>query len=321
VTVGILGLSPTLRRLKCGFGRKVDRHSVTENGLVHVPFGCPMKNEVQSCRHGYFIYPARDMFIGRSLSLYGEWSEAEVVLLSGLLSKGDVVVDVGANVGTHSVAFARAVGAQGRVIAYEPQRLMFQALCGTIALNSISNVECLQVGAGARAEKRPMPIIDCDDPFNFGGVSFCANGNESGEEMVSMATLDERVLGKCRLIKIDAEGMEGDVLLGAQGTVERCRPVLYVENDRLEKSSGVIELIEGLGYRAYWHIVECFNPDNYFGVEKNIFPGATALNMLCVYGDDHELAAGLDPVRGPGDNWESAVKRRDGGSEERIDRF
>src|SRR5271165_2730364 len=63
---------------------------------------------VRKCRHGTMMYNVNDSFIGRSLDLYGEWCDDEVAVLGQILSPGDVVVDVGANIGTHTVFFAKA---------------------------------------------------------------------------------------------------------------------------------------------------------------------------------------------------------------------
>src|SRR5512139_1143204 len=84
--------------------------------------------EVKRCRHGVFAYNRNDIYIGRSLSVYGEYSEAEVAFLSRLLAPGDTVVEAGANIGSITVPLARVVGAGGRLIGFEPQRVAFELL-------------------------------------------------------------------------------------------------------------------------------------------------------------------------------------------------
>ena len=85
------------------------------------------------------MFNRNDRFIGRSLEHYGEWCESELDLLLRFCGESDVVLDVGANIGSHTCAFAKAVGANGTVFALEPQRLAFQLLCGNIALNVLTN--------------------------------------------------------------------------------------------------------------------------------------------------------------------------------------
>lgn len=96
-----------------------------ENGFIGVKQG----------RRGIFVFNRNDRFIGRSIDLYGEWCESEIELLLGFIRSGDTVVDVGANIGTHTVTFAAIVGHAGSVLAFEPQPSSFQLLCGNVAIN------------------------------------------------------------------------------------------------------------------------------------------------------------------------------------------
>ena len=68
---------------------------------------------VKHCRHGVFMYSRNDNFVGRGLDLYGEWCDFEIQLLRNYIRYGDTVIDVGANIGTHAVAFGNMVGPIG----------------------------------------------------------------------------------------------------------------------------------------------------------------------------------------------------------------
>ena len=96
--------------------------------------------ELREWRHGLVAYNRNDQYVGRSLQVYGEYSELEAQFLAAWLQPGDVVVEAGANIGPVTVPLARAVGPEGRVYAYEPQRLVFQLLCCNLALNELGNV-------------------------------------------------------------------------------------------------------------------------------------------------------------------------------------
>src|ERR1700704_2394713 len=98
-------------------------------------------NEISMCRTGPMLYNKNDAYIGGSLRKYGEfcWLEFEDVL-NKVVRPGELVVDAGANIGTHPVEFSRLVGPEGAVFAFEPQRLVFQALCANIAINQCVNV-------------------------------------------------------------------------------------------------------------------------------------------------------------------------------------
>lgn len=59
----------------------------------------------QKLRHGIFSYYTNDEYIGKSLSEYGEWSETEVVLLRQLVKDNENIIEVGSNIGTHTIAY------------------------------------------------------------------------------------------------------------------------------------------------------------------------------------------------------------------------
>jgi hypothetical protein len=120
------------------------------------------------------------------------------------------------------------------------------------------------------------------DPFkrqNFGGLGV---GGEQGME-VNMLPLDALGLNQCRLIKIDVEGMEKEVIAGACDLINRCRPLIYAENNHLEKAQGLIDIIKGLGYSVYEHMAAGWNPGNFRGTTHNLIHGTYhESNILCV---------------------------------------
>src|SRR5579862_896137 len=105
----------------------------------------PDFNRLKDCRHGRMLFNVNDQYVGRSLDLYGEYSEGEIDFFKQVVQPGDTVLEIGANIGSHTVFFAKAVGREGTVQAFEPQRLIFQTLCANIALNNLENVKTYQV--------------------------------------------------------------------------------------------------------------------------------------------------------------------------------
>jgi hypothetical protein len=97
--------------------------------------------------------------------------------------------------------------------------------------------------------------------------------------------LDSLELTACRLIKIDVEGMELPVLRGAVETIGRFKPLLYVENDRVDKSKDLMQFIDGLGYDMYWHLPPLYSPANFYRNPQNIFANIVSGNLLCVHRD------------------------------------
>lgn len=260
---------------------------------------------IKKCRHGTMMYNVNDAFIGRSLDLYGEWCDDEVFVLGQVIAPGDVVVDVGANIGTHTVFFAKAVGPTGMVVAFEPQRLVFQTLCGNVALNGLTNVTSFMAAVGEQHGTLTFPALDPRQTHNFGAVKAASDG--SGEP-VDLVPIDALGLRRCALIKVDVEGMETKVLAGAKETIARCRPALFLENDTVERSREVLEAIDAIGYKAYWHIVGYFSPKNFFANHDNVFARyQPQANVLCVPKECPFV--GLMAVEGLDDDWKKAVAR------------
>jgi FkbM family methyltransferase len=258
-------------------------------------------------RHGLFLYNRNDRFIGRSLETYGEWCEAELALLRPCVRSGSLVLDIGANIGTHTVPLAKWAGPAGRVIAFEPQRLVFQTLCANVALNGLTNVVCLNKGVGRAPGMVRVPVLNPEAALNFGSVRLA--GTDGGEPTEIM-TVDGLGLPACHLMKIDVEGMEAEVLEGAAATIARCRPVLFVENNTTDGAGRVIEGVFRLGYRAWWHLGRYFAPDNHFSHAADIFASyRPEANMLCLPAGSAATVGGLEPVLGPEDSWQAARDR------------
>ncbi|PIW26223.1 MAG: FkbM family methyltransferase [Rhodospirillales bacterium CG15_BIG_FIL_POST_REV_8_21_14_020_66_15] len=232
---------------------------------------------LKRCRHGALLFNIHDKYVGRSLDLYGEFSEGETALFRQVIRPGMVVCDIGANIGCHTVVMAAAVGPDGVVVAAEPQRPVFQTLCANVSMNGHMNVRAYHAAMGAAAGEIAVPLVRYDLEGNFGGLEL---GSHQGGERVPVMTLDSLPFGACHFIKIDVEGMEIDVLKGAARTIAKFQPVLYVENDRRDKSQALIEHLLAMDYRLYWHLPPLFNPGNFFANGDNVFGKIISRNML-----------------------------------------
>ncbi|HXR88296.1 MAG TPA: FkbM family methyltransferase [Stellaceae bacterium] len=256
---------------------------------------------IKRCRRGPMMYFPADLYVGRSLDLYGEFSEGEVELFTQIVKPGMLVVDVGANIGAHTVFFAKTVGPEGRVLAVEPQRILYQILCANLALNLIGNTFVRQAGLGSAPGSIQVPPINYAGSFNFGGVSL---GNFTEGEQVPVITLDSLALPACHVLKIDVEGMESEVLQGGRDTLARHRPLLYVENDRPEKSAALIALLFELDYRLFWHLPPLFHADNFAGHAENVFSTIVSANMIGVPRSIEQSVQGFREITSPDDKWQ-----------------
>jgi hypothetical protein len=185
-----------------------------------------------------------------------------------------------------------------------------------VALNGIENVWAYTKAVGretgeVQLHRLPSP----DTPFNFGAVPLAKFGAGEKAELI---TVDSLGLSACRLIKIDVEGMEADVLEGAEKTIASFQPYLFVENNTLDKASRTIEVIVGMGYRAYWHASPYFHQNNFYGNTENVFSHfQPEANLLCLP-KSSGVKVNLVECAGPEDNWKKAVERGSKPAQRRV---
>ncbi|MFH1138963.1 MAG: FkbM family methyltransferase [Pseudomonadota bacterium] len=262
---------------------------------------------IKQCKHGIMCFNKNDLFVGKALDLYGEWCEREIELLGRFIRPGWVVVDVGANVGTHTIAFAGLVGPGGSVYAFEPQRMIFQLLCSNVALNALTNVMCLPFGISNVNGAALIPVINPYSQSNFGCLGI--EGHQTGDG-VRVTTLDSFNFGRCDMIKIDAEGLERKVLVGAEHLIRDRQPVIFVENNSEKESPAIIALLKNWGYRCWWHLAPYYNPDNFFGNPENVFPRVrNDASMLCLPREAEGPVEHLIPVEGMDDSRKRVLAR------------
>ena len=230
---------------------------------------------------GWVEYYRNDDPIGHALTQYGEWAEMELAVLRALCSPGHTVVDVGANVGTHTLAFARFVGPRGEVLAFEPQKPVFDVLRRNMAANGCGMVRLYQAGLGAREGKMRTPAIDYSAHANLGAVALEPRHSGTGD-LVPILTLDSLNLDRCDLLKIDAEGMGVDVLAGAQGVIDRLAPVVAIECNSVGEGVAALQARPWLGYRTWLLRAAAFNPGNFLRNPDNFFGVAHEMTLIFV---------------------------------------
>lgn len=257
-----------------------------------------MKLELARCRHGSFFFPEADSIVGPSLRKYGEYSEGEVKLFRQLIRPGDIVLDIGANLGALTVPMGHMVGPSGRVLAFEPQPTMAKLLAANCAINNINaKVSVMALGD----EKIQVSIPDFEEynwPYNYGRVEVGEPGFPK-YVMVSQFPLDEvDVGGSVRFMKVDAEGSEIKILRGGKKLIETSQPIMFVENDRREHVDELIALVREMGYAPYWHVTHLFDTDNFRKDPENIFANQASFNMLCAPQDGPNKleVRGLDEI-------------------------
>jgi FkbM family methyltransferase len=227
-------------------------------------------------RHGVFDIFDEDELVGLSLSTYGEYSEGEVEVFRKVLKPGDVAIDVGANIGALTVPMAKLVGSGGMVYAFEASEANLTLLHRNVAYTDVNNrVLILNVAA---SDHLGALRVDKQSALH----AYSRRDINEGEFDVDCITIDSLELPRCKLIKIDVDGHELQVLNGAIETIKRCRPVIYIENEIDTKREAMVAWFIDHGYRCFWHRPFMFNIDNWRGEKKNIFGALISIMNVCV---------------------------------------
>lgn len=233
-------------------------------------------------KHGDFRILTFDMFISKYLEKYGEWADHECELYDKILNKNCVVIEVGSHIGSHTIPLSKIAS---YVIAYEPQRLIYQTLCHNISKNNLTNVCAYMAAVGN--ENKDIQLNEIDYKYyldnnkqtNTGGAEISKLLSNTGYKL-PMVRLDDHLdhLQSLHFIKIDAEFMEIDIIKGATKLINKFKPVLYFEFDH-HKNKDLFEYVKSLDYDMYYHITKMFNPDNYNKDPEDLFPDGIS-NMI-----------------------------------------
>ena len=219
---------------------------------------------------------------------YGEISIGSFVLESRrkLFGDGVVAIDCGANIGTHTIDWGRQMTGWGSVIAIEAQERVYYALAGNVAINNCFNARVIHAVAGESNGMAKIPQLDHVVPTSFGSLELKPTRSPEpiGQTIdysevklvpVRAMTIDSLALKRVDLLKIDVEGMEGEVLEGAKRTIRQSLPVVIVEHLK----TGPEKLVNFLTHYGY-NIAEM------------------GVNILAIHASD-KTAEGFGPQAGP----------------------
>ena len=182
---------------------------------------------------GEFLVVAGDDIIPGAIVREGSWAPDDIKLFKKHVRVGDLVLDVGANFGHHSVVFSKLVSSTGLVIAIEPQWCMYQLIHANAALNGCENIIPLHAAAGQ--ERRSITMYPAnEDENNFGRLGVNTDAVPSGGEEVFMYPLDDLLPNyldgrQVAFVKIDVQSYELYVLQGMENILRRDRPTLFIE--------------------------------------------------------------------------------------------
>lgn len=260
--------------------------------------------DTRETRYGVFSFLKGDSPIGDSLRDYGEWGALEVDILTNFIRLDDTILDIGANIGTHTSAFANLVGPRGRVISFEPQPVFFELLRRNVyEHNRLSWVDIHQCGISSCDGVLEIPNIDISKRANFAGISLTSAGVGVPTTKITLRALDSLFIDRVDLAKIDVEGMEAEVLLGARELFQRSMPVLQMEINDLAHAASLLHLLQEMKYFPFVMTWPAFNPDNFNHLSNNWFGVAHESAILAIPPNNEDflakartLADSLEPV-------------------------
>lgn len=203
-------------------------------------------------RGGFQIRAGLSSGQGLWCALAGSWYEPELDFLCKILKPGNTLVDIGANIGIYSLYGARSVGPAGRVFAFEPNPPCFKILQENLQINRIQNAEAVPGAVSSFAGK--TILTGEATRWNSLRLGQAKPGSGMLTTEVAVLTLDNffsaQSLTQLRIIKIDAEGQEDQVLAGARQTLSTYRPILIIEDLGAESKPIYDIRLAALGYEV-----------------------------------------------------------------------
>ncbi len=172
-------------------------------------------------------------YLDRSIYETGYFEKLTNLSVKKLLNEGDIVLDVGANIGYYSLLFSKLVGDSGKVICFEPTKCYLNELRYNLKLNRISNCIVEDFGLSSKLREIDISIGDSSATLHWTEEYMMPKATEK----IKLKTLDSYILSNSRLgefphidfIKVDIDGHEPDFLKGALKTIEKYKPIILLE--------------------------------------------------------------------------------------------
>lgn len=172
-----------------------------------------------------------DHFVGNVISSTGDYEAYETSIILNNIEKGDTVVDIGANIGFHTILFANKVGSKGKVFAFEPDPVSYEILLKNIKANNFKNVIASSLAISNK--KAVLNLYKSKD--NYGDNRVYSSDISGTNLKIKADSLDNFFKDfitrgdKISLLKIDTQGFEPFVISGAKQLIEKNKPTLIFE--------------------------------------------------------------------------------------------
>lgn len=187
--------------------------------------------------------------------VYGTWEPKLMQVVTDIVKQGMTVIDVGAHIGYYSLYFAKCAGPTGRIFSFEPVPENFELLRKNVLLNQISWIQAFSNAVYSCT--KDISLFVPEESANPGEASVVEDRG-TRQILVHAVALDSFCSsGNIRpdVIKLDVEGAELDVLLGARTTIERYSPKLLIELHHFDGNVAghpVPGWLTSQGYQVRW---------------------------------------------------------------------
>jgi FkbM family methyltransferase len=226
-----------------------------------------------------FLFPAGDNAVGASLRMNGEFARVELDLFVELAQGSGTMIDVGANIGSIALPFA-SLQPSWRVIAIEAHRGLSGVLHANTLNNRLYNVEVMHAAAGGHRALVDFPATSLLEKANFGELGFSTD--TEAKETTLMLPLDDVAPADTRLVKIDVEGFEPEVLKGAEAMIRSQAAVWLVEAtiQHPQAAAQTIRTFQEAGYGVHWLYAPFATPNSPKGPPAE--PGRGDANIVAL---------------------------------------
>jgi len=225
---------------------------------------------------GTQFFFTNDDTIGESLRRYGEWARNELDYLKQFVKKGDKVLDIGCNIGTHTMFFADHIGSRGYVTAIDAQLSAAALTMFTTWAQKRKNINVLNIAMGQTHGYADIDFPRYETKSNFGAMAL--NGKTS---IIPQTTLSEALFSEVNFIKMDVEGAELAILRGGLSWISNHRPYISCEIWEEKKMEEIIQSLTPFNYSFELLDIPAFNPENFLGDSFNIFGNASERLLMC----------------------------------------
>jgi FkbM family methyltransferase len=206
--------------------------------------------------------------VGSDLLQYSSFDKDEVDLALWILEQrrkqfGDGVyaIDCGANIGVHTVEWAKFMYGWGSLLSVEAQEKVFYALAGNISINNCFNVRALWAAVGSHAGSISVPTPNYHEHASFGSLEIqerdqneyigqALDYSENHSLQTPLFPIDDLGLDRVDFIKMDIEGMELEALEGGLQTIMACQPCMLIEKIKSNEAA-LMDFFNKINYEVF----------------------------------------------------------------------